>query len=193
MKKEHARPLDDMLLETDIRSKEGVGVDQMTRSRLSFLTSQHTALLRQIQIADTKAGAILAVLGVFGAQIVTSNLGINDNLYLMIICLSVIVVVLCLAVVIPRFYYVGDRSEMHETDRFSFSALANDAYTADDHAAFMRTSQASQLIMSIARTNSEVAHVLATKFKILRWTFALAILDMGFILISASDIFVVRS
>ena len=51
-------------------------------------------------------------------------------------------------------------------------------YEPLDHASFLRTADASQLIMSIAQTNTAMATVLRRKFVVLRIAFLMAGLDL---------------
>ena len=72
---------------------------------------------------------------------------------------------------------------MNRHDRFAWPALVAPGYAPDEHAEFMRTAEASQLVMSIAHANATMARVLRRKFVALRIAFLLAGADLGLIVL----------
>ncbi len=85
--------------------------------------------------------------------------------------------------IIPRFPKAEIGSLMKQHERFSWPALVSPGYGPIEHAVFMRTAEASQLVMSIAHSNATLARVLRRKFIALRIAFVLAGADLLLIML----------
>ncbi|MEO1472218.1 MAG: Pycsar system effector family protein, partial [Pseudomonadota bacterium] len=97
--------------------------------------------------------------------------------------LSLAVLVVCIAAIVPRFPAAGLRRALWREDRFSWPALAGGDYGPGEFARFMRTAEASQMVCSLARSNAACATILLGKYRLLRLAFALALVQ--FVLLGA--------
>ncbi len=165
---------------------EQMSVDQAFRSRLQFVLAQSSALFGQVQFADAKAGTLLALVGLLAAHIAGGGIGAGPVAMAALLGLNGGVIALCVAVLIPRVSGDEARQQISRRDRYSWPALAGDVYGPDEHADFLRSAHASQLIVSVARSNTAVARILLTKFRILRVAFLFVLLDVAATLLVAS-------
>ncbi len=171
--------LEGMPLDADIGSKEQLSVDQLTRSRLEFALSQNAAIIHQTQFADAKAATLLALTGLLALSIIEGRLADAPVAILGAhFALALLIVGICIFVLLPRMAPARDVAQMHRSDRFSWPVLTVDDYSAEQHASFLRTSQASQLVVSVARSNVAVSQILARKYLLLRVALILAIVDL---------------
>jgi hypothetical protein len=178
--------LDTLELDADIGSREGVSTDQLTRSRLQFALSQNATLQGQAQFADAKAATLLTLIGLLAAYVSGGGVGATTPTMAVLLALNAAVLCLCLIVLMPSLHTPSVRSKLAETDRFSWPALTCIRYTAEEHAAFLRCSQASQLILSVARSNASVARILMRKYLLLRIAFIVSIVNVGATLAAAA-------
>lgn len=158
----------------------------MTRARIEFAIGQNAALYDQVKFADAKAATLLTLIGLLAAFVSGGGIDASTPATAVLLALNALVIALCLLVLTPRLPGPQERARLARTDRFSWTALTCTGYTAEDHAAFLRRAQASQLIVSIARSNSAVARVLMRKFTLLRFAFAAAGLDVAATLAAAA-------
>lgn len=170
--------LDELDLDLDIGSSEGLSVDQMTRSRLQFLLGQSTYIIRQIQFADAKAATLLAIVGVLAIIVADREAEIHIAFFAAYLLLTISVVAICLVALLPRVPSNAQAKEMRNTEFFSWPALSSDGFEPEQYAKLMRTSDASQLVISIARSNIAIARVLRLKYKLLRGALVLALIDL---------------
>ncbi|WP_340107493.1 hypothetical protein [Pikeienuella sp. HZG-20] len=176
------RPLEDVPLDRDITSREGISIDQAARVRLAFLLGQNQAMVAQTQFADAKAGALLAIIGLLatrgpGASFVAGGGG--DQL--VAIALHAAALISCMVVLFPRYAGGALRTRLAASERFSWPALTAKGVSADSYADFMQSAQVSQLMISVARSNQAMATILLRKFAWLRAAFGIAIIDFFFI------------
>lgn len=169
---------EDLQLDVDIGSSEGLSVDQMTRSRLQFLLGQNGYIVRQVQIADAKAGTLLAIVGVLAIIITDRQAGVHPYIVATYFTITALVVSLCLITLLPRTPSKKLASEMRAVDVFSWPALSSGGLEAGQFASLMRTSDASLLVTSVARSNFANSRVLSVKFSLLRLALALALVDL---------------
>ncbi|MFK7943008.1 MAG: hypothetical protein AB8B85_08880, partial [Paracoccaceae bacterium] len=92
-------------------------------------------------------------------------------------------IAMAISSIIPRYPDKDLNKIIKRQERFSWPALVAQGYAPLDHASFMQTAEASQLIMSIAQTNSNMARVLKSKFTTLRIAFVTAALDLALIVL----------
>lgn len=158
-----------------IDAREGMGVDQLVRSRLQYLAAQDRSLIAQIQFADAKAAAMITLLGLVlieawrpGPDPAPAAAGLVALSSAFFHVAAAIGLGLCLWAVIPRYPSDEDRQASALSERYSWPALAADPEGGDDYAAFMRASQPSHLVASLAQSNHALAQILARKFQTLR-------------------------
>lgn len=163
----------------DIGSRENVSLDYVSQFRIQFLTAQNQGLLRQTQFADTKAGTLLALVGLvttsLAARLDPAAISVEEAV---LFGVKALVLCLCLMVLLPRFPSVALRRSQARRELFSWVALSSPDVTPQSFAAFARTAQASELVVSAAYNNAVIARILLRKFLFLRAAFLMAILDV---------------
>ncbi|MEM7525710.1 MAG: hypothetical protein AAF360_18525 [Pseudomonadota bacterium] len=172
--------IEDVSLSDDIASREGMSLDHIARSRISFLIGQNNAMVAQTQFADAKAGALLAFVGLIATRgpDAAASAGVTAAGAAQF-ALHVAALILCIYVLYPRYATLDQRRMMVEEERFSWPALAADGYEADTFADFMHHAQISQLVVSIARSNHALSRILLRKYAGLRAAFVVAIVDVA--------------
>ncbi|MEO1490721.1 MAG: Pycsar system effector family protein [Pseudomonadota bacterium] len=167
-------------LETAIEGTEGLDVNHASRLRMQFLVSQHASLVTQTQFADAKAAAVMTLMGLvaLNGPVKIGAVGAHDFQAIAIFVLMMAAIGLAIFAIIPRYPDARLNKLIKRRDRFSWPALVSQDYEPLDHAEFMRKSEATQLIMSLAQANGATARVLRRKFVFLRAAFILAALDL---------------
>ena len=177
--------IDDIELDIPVEGTEGLDANHASRLRLQFLVSQHASLVTQTQFADAKAAALMTLMGLvaLNGPIKIGAIGPQNVDAVTIFILLMIAIAFAIAAIIPRYPDAKLNTFIKRRDRFSWPALVAHGYEPLDHAEFMRSAEASQLIMSIAQTNGATARVLSTKFKFLRTAFILACINLLMIIL----------
>lgn len=181
----HRRGFDIEALDAEIglAGTEGLDPSHLGRIRMQFLATQHASLVSQTQFADAKAAALMTVMGLVAlngpVRISTVATASFDAIFVFILIMATIGIAAWS--IIPRYPDKTLNKLIHKRDRFSWPALVANGYEPLDHAEFSRTADASQLIMSIAQTNSAMANVLRKKFVVLRIAFLMAAVDLTLI------------
>ncbi|MCI5045669.1 MAG: DUF5706 domain-containing protein [Aquisalinus sp.] len=153
--------------------------DPILSLRLQFLLGQAEALGQQIQFADMKAVALFALIGVIAANAILNIESVEyAGALVALIQIKAVIMAICLFVVLPRLASKEASKQMVLQDRYSWPALTSETYGPEEHAAYMRNSEVSELIISVARSNVIVARILRRKFSLLRWAFLLAMVDV---------------
>jgi hypothetical protein len=178
--------LEDMAFDGNVESLEKMSVDQLFRSRLQYALAQNASIFAQTQFADAKAGTLLAMIGLLTAHVAGGGVAADTLTVRGLLALNSLVILTCVGVLAPRFGKADARARMARLDRFSWPSLTGADYTAEDHAQFLRKAQASQLVLSVARSNAAVAQILFAKYRLLRVAFALALVDVGATLAAAA-------
>ncbi len=166
------RPVDTSL---NISGKEGVDINYLSRVRAQYVITQHTTMLHQIQFADAKAAALMALIGLLTLrgpipiEAATSN--IIDSLFVLVAALTIL---FSLAAIMPRFPGRSKRERLLEMECWSWPALSANSLEAEDYALFIQTSEQSELLHSVANSNVIVARLLRRKFLYLRISFVFA-------------------
>ena len=164
---------------TETADTKSEAQDSAASLQLQFLLGQSDNITRQIQFADTKAVTLFALIGVIAAH---AALNIDEaefaSALVALIQIKAGIMALCLYVVLPRLANKEQSAAMIKTDQFSWPALASESYSPEQHAEFMKTGEAAQLVASVSRSNVIVAGILRRKFMILRWAFLLAMVDV---------------
>ncbi|MEM7267939.1 MAG: Pycsar system effector family protein [Pseudomonadota bacterium] len=174
--------LEDLPLDVDVESREGVSINYISRDRVAYLIGQNHAMVTQTQFADAKAGAVLAFVGLVASRGPgdVTGLGVEALTWdgAILICAHAAALICCLIVLFPRYANYDVRSTLSAQERFSWPSLTAKEMTADRYAAFMRTVDISQMVISISRSNHALAAILHRKFAWLRAAFAMAIIDV---------------
>lgn len=170
-------------LESQIEGAEGLDANNASRLRLHFLTAQHASLVTQIQFADAKAAALMTLMGLvaLNGPVKVGETTPDDYFAIGIFVLMMTAIAMAITAIIPRFPDKDLNEKIKRVERFSWPALVARGYAPMDHAKFMRQAEATQLIMSLAQTNSNMAGVLHAKFRSLRIAFLIAALDLTLI------------
>lgn len=178
------KKIDEVTLDVDIGSREGISLNYVTRDRMAFALGQNQTMITQTQFADAKAGAMLAFLGLIatrgpGAVMEVTSGAASPEVILQLL-LHAAALICCLIVLFPRYASLDARRSLYEYDRFSWTALTGKGHSPEDFSDFMRTAEISQLVMSVARSNHTLAMILLSKFSWLRWAFAFGVADVLF-------------
>lgn len=171
----------DKLVDVDaalpIESQEGVGVDQLLRARIQYLTAQATTLHQQVQFADAKGAMLITALAFIAARggyepSFSTWVGFFDYVFYAGLAGSFAAVLLAVA---PRYPNRELRRKLAEKERFSWPGVVGGK---TDFAEFMRDSSPSQMVVSMARSNAGLSEILRRKFRSLRFGFAFAALSL---------------
>jgi len=159
-----------------LRDSEGLDLNHASRIRAQYLFAQHQSLIAQSQFADAKAGAILALLGLLalrGPIGLTSEGGTPLWVWYSYLALIILSVVFCLLAIIPRYPNRKVRNQASEVEMWSWPSLASDRANDLDYGQYMRTTEISRLINSVANANRNIANILLVKFRMLRFALML--------------------
>lgn len=179
--------LDNLDTALSIESSEGLDVNHASRARLQFLAAQSNALLTQTQFADAKAAALMTISGLLAIQGPAGAAHLSTAgpfLILSFLCTAACLVG-CFLTIVPRFPKRSVRRLIYRGDRYSWPGLVDRGHGEDGFPDFVRTAQASQLVLSLARSNQATARVLHRKFAILRTTFWIGLAALALIGLSA--------
>lgn len=172
--------IDDLPPADGLAGSEGLDVNYASRIRIHYLLGQNHAMVTQMQFADAKAAALMTLMGLVALRgpVDIAEIGPGDPLGMATLVLNACCLAACIWAIIPRYPGAGLRQWLSHRDRFSWPALTSPDYGALDYAEFMRTSDISQLVMSVAQSNSAMAGILLKKFLTLRVAFFLAIANV---------------
>ena len=178
--------LESLPLDLRIQGSEGLDPNHASRLRMQFLVSQQASLVTQTQFADAKAAALMTLLGLvaLNGPVRIGPPGPQEIDAIAIFVLMFVAIGFAIWAIIPRFPGAGLSRRLRRRDRFSWPMLTADDYDALAHARFMRTAEASQLVMSIAQANAAMARVLRLKFVALRIAFVVASIDLALIMLN---------
>ena len=177
---ENCFDLERLPLDARIEGTEGMDVNHSSRMRMQFLVGQHASLVTQTQFADAKAAALMTLLGLVALNGPVQIRALEPHQFdaLGIFILMIVAIGFAMWAIIPRFPDAELCKLIKRRDRYSWPALVSQDYDPMDHAIFMRTAEASQLIMSVAQSNGAIARVLHRKFRYLRIAFMVAAVDL---------------
>lgn len=177
--------LDTMPFDRPVEGSEGMDANHASRMRIQFLLGQHASLVTQTQFADAKAAVLMTLMGLvaLNGPVQVDSAGPHEISALAIFILMVSAIGFTIFAILPRFPGTALCRQISRGDRFSWPSLLSPDYGAMAHADFMRTAEASQLIMSIAQSNGAIAHVLHRKFRHLRIAFILGAIDLVLIVL----------
>lgn len=164
--------LDEIDLSLDLAGTEGHDKNYVSRVRSQYLYAQHQSLINQIQFADAKAAALITLLGILLLRGPTEftfltefPVGAAFNV------LSATAIAFALFSLYPRVPPANLREKMAKIDRWSWPSLAHSSLPPHSYARFMQTSEVSQLIYSVALSNSFLSSILLKKFRYLQVSF----------------------
>lgn len=172
--------LEALSLDGRIQGHEGLDVNHASRMRMQFLVGQHASLVTQTQFADAKAAALMTLMGLvaLNGPVQIRATGPHELDAVGIFIVMILAIGFAIFSIIPRFPDAELCKLISRRDRFSWPALVSQDYSPLEHARFMRTAEASQLIMSVAQSNGAMARVLYRKFRYLRIAFLLGATDL---------------
>ena len=167
------RKLDDLELNIALEGCEGLDVNYVSRIRAQYLFIQHQTMITQMQFADAKAAALIALVGVaavrgpipIGQPEAYGTIG-----YAFLMCAGFSIMFAILSV-FPRYPSKRRRESLSDSDRWSWPALTSSQLNAEAFADYIRTAEVSQLVHSIAISNSFIAKILLSKYRMLRLGF----------------------
>lgn len=175
-----SRTIEEVDLSLPLGGTEGLDPNYVTRARTQYLFAQHQALVTQTQFADAKAAVLITLVGLLAFRGPVQLNGETPNAFLTVYLSAMALCVLCAFIaVFPRYPGRQIRNQMAHGDRWSWPALASDNLSADAFSRFMQTSEASQLVHSVALSNSAVSRILLAKFRMLRIAFVLGIIVLA--------------
>ena len=171
--------LSDVDLNTPLGGSQGLSVNDISRIRVHYLLSQHTAIVQQIQFADAKAAALVTLIGLIALRGPIDMPGPAMNpISIVFSILCAVCIILCMLTVFPRYPGKSGSSELAEMENWSWPSHSSGKSGAKDYSLFMQTSEVSQLVHSLSVSNLSVARVLRKKFRFLRMGFAIAALAL---------------
>ena len=174
-----ASRIEDVELNRPLAGHEGVDTNHASRARIQTLLDQHASLVTQTQFADAKSAALITLIGLLALKgpIPMEAMQQADPLSLVSAVASALAILFCVAVVFPRYPRRATRENLPEIDRFSWPALASGGISGEDYAQYMHTVEVSQMVHSIAHSNSAVSHILLRKYQMLRIAFLFGTAD----------------
>ena len=157
-------------LSADLNGHEGLDANYVSRIRTQYLVTQHQTMITQMQFADAKAAALIALVGFIALRGPVkidqlTSLGLFGYMFLTFAGLAVVFTLLS---VFPRYPSKSKRENLIHSDRWSWPALASGALKAEEFADYMRTAEVSQLLHSLSISNYMVANILLSKYRMLR-------------------------
>lgn len=172
--------VDEVDLSAPLAGHEGVDPNHASRIRIQTLLDQHASLITQTQFADAKSGGLVTVVGLLALNgpIPMAGMMGQDVVATIAGVLAASCMLFCIFTIFPRYPRKNVREHLSETDRFSWPSLTAPNFDEQAYADFMHTAEVSQLVHSIACSNSAVSHILLRKFQMLRIAFLLGGLDI---------------
>lgn len=165
--------LDREALEDEHTTLEGVKMGDLLRCRIQYLAAQNRSLNMQAQVADAKAATLLTVIGLLmvNGPFAADYRDTGDVVALMILALSALCFGACIYALVPRYPDPATRDRIALRDRFSWPGLASDRLHPEVYAQFVRDSQATHLLLSMARSNGALSKIILQKYMSIRFAF----------------------
>ncbi len=144
------------------------------RARIHYMVAQNNAMVIQAQFADAKAAALLTLAGLAALRgPLPEGPLLADLLGVALHALLAATILLCLWAVMPR--YPSIRAGNGAGDRFTWTGLIRDDWSAEAHVDFAREGGFDELLRAVALSNHGASRVLLRKFRIMRVAFLFAI------------------
>ena len=171
----HRHKIGELDLSYPLAGSEGVDTNHASRIRVQMLLDQHSSLIQQTQYADAKAGALITVIGLLALN---GPLPLTDMMTADFVAaaggaIAALCMLFCVFTVFPRYPGKRIRDRLAETDRFSWPSLATTTFDGDAYSDYMHTAEISEIVHSIALSNSSISLILLRKFQTLRVAFFL--------------------
>ena len=162
--------LNELDFSVDLHGCEGLDINYVSRIRSQYLFSQHQTMIAQMQFADAKAAALIALIGFITLRgpIKIDQLPALGFFGYAFFLFAGLAVVFTLFSVFPRYPSKAQRDNLILSDRWSWPALASQKLKAEEFANYIRTAEVSQLLHSLAISNCYVANILLSKYRMLR-------------------------
>lgn len=165
--------LADAKLKPPHETLEGVSMGDLLRCKIQYLAAQNRALKQESQFADAKSATLMTVIGLL---IVNGPFASDYRTSADLVSLSVLVLAACgfassLYALVPRFPNAATREYIAQRDVYSWPGLASETMDHEAYAQFVRDSQATHLILSMARSNGALAKIILNKYSALRFGF----------------------
>ncbi len=175
------KKIKELALDVDLNSCEGLDINYVSSIRSKYLVTQHQTMVTQMQFADAKAGALIALMGFLSLR---GPIKINEldetGIFGHVFFISAgIAVLFALFTIFPRFPSKSKRNKLFSTDRWSWPALAGNEKKSEEYAEYIRTAEVSQLMHSLSVSNCFVASILLSKYQMLRIGFFFGLITVG--------------
>jgi Pycsar effector protein len=169
----HEQKIGEIDLSYPLSGREGVDPNHASRIRVQTLLDQHSSLIQQTQFADAKSGGLITVIGLLALNgpLPLANMMTTDYLSMAGGIIAVACMLFCVLTIFPRYPSGSIRKSLAETDRFSWPSLTAPEFDAEAYSKYMHTAEVSQIVHSIAHSNSAVSKILLRKFQTLRIAF----------------------
>ncbi len=163
-------------LAQSLAGHEGVDANHTSRIRIQALLDQNNSLVQQTQFADAKAGGLVTLVGLLALKgpVPVTNMTPSDLVGFGVGAISAVCILFCVLTVFPRYPTRRTRAHLSDVDRYSWPALTATDFDGDAYASYMQSAEVSQIVYSIARSNSAVSRILLAKFQMLRIAFGLS-------------------
>ena len=168
---------------------EGVDANHTSRIRVQALLDQNHSLVQQTQFADAKAGGLVTLVGLLALKgpIPVTAMSVSDILGMANSGVSALAILFCLLAVFPRYPTRRTREHLSDLDRYSWPALTAPGFDGDAYASYMQSAEVSQIVYSIARSNSAVSQILLRKFQMLRIALVLSLILFALVFIRLAE------
>lgn len=185
------KSLNELDLSVDLHSCEGLDINYISRIRSQYLFTQHQTMITQMQFADAKAAALIALIGFITLRgpiklNEIANLGLFGYIFLGCAGLAVVFTLLS---VFPRYPSKAKRDVLVLSDRWSWPALASYENEPEEFSNYVRTAEVSQLLHSISISNCFVADILLSKYRMLRIGFIFGLITMLLVGVKITGLF----
>lgn len=170
----------DIDLSHPLAGSEGVDPNHASRIRVQTLLDQHSGLIQQTQFADAKAAGLITVIGLLALNgpLPLADMMESDFLPTAGGVVAGLCMLFCFFTIFPRYPAKRIRDRLAETDRFSWPSLTAPGFDGDAYSEYMHTAEISEIVHSIAHSNTSISLILLRKFQTLRLAFALGAIFM---------------
>jgi Pycsar effector protein len=169
----HGQKIGEIDLSYPLSGTEGVDPNHASRIRIQTLLDQHGSLIQQTQFADAKSGGLITVIGLLALNgpLPLGNMLRSDYLSIAGGIFAVACMLFCVFTIFPRYPSGNVRKNLADRDRFSWPSLTAPEFDAEAYSSYMHTAEVSEIVHSIAHSNTAVSKILLRKFQTLRIAF----------------------
>ena len=181
------KKIDEMALDVDIGSREGISLNYVTRDRMAFALGQNQTMITQTQFADAKAGALMTILGLIAIKGSAPVLIIiQDPMEMLAMAIIILSIFFCMSTIMPRIVGFSADAVPPRSNRFTWLFLTMPGYTDDMHGEYARETSFGDLLNSIAASNMGASRILAKKFQMLRHAFITGFIGSVLLLVASN-------